>query len=178
MLADAVLRIAAREGILGISLSEVASEAQVSKGMLQHYFPSKQHLLLAATGRLRERTDQRVRSAIAAADSADHLRAVLLALLPSTAEARIDAAAGHAFFVLALTDPTMNERYRTGRRLAITAIAQLASQSTSAPMRQAAARALLRLVSDLGDDLLLGEITPADAEAAIDSALAELGERA
>lgn len=46
-LLDAALRVFARQGYEGASVRDIASEARVSAGLLYHYFPSKQAVLVA-----------------------------------------------------------------------------------------------------------------------------------
>ena len=44
-LADAVMRLAATEGLEEVSLRHVAAEAGVSTGMVQHYFRTKDEMM-------------------------------------------------------------------------------------------------------------------------------------
>src|SRR5690606_40101098 len=53
LIAAAGRRIAADRGLEGVSLGEVAAEAGISKGLVQHSFPSKDAMLRCATGTLR-----------------------------------------------------------------------------------------------------------------------------
>ncbi len=46
--ADAVLRLVARQGVTGVTLNDVAAESGWSRGVLTHYFGSKGELLEAA----------------------------------------------------------------------------------------------------------------------------------
>lgn len=62
-LEDAALRLLARDGVLsGLNLREVADEAGVNRGLVYHYFGSRQQLLRAA---LRRNTRQRLASIMA-----------------------------------------------------------------------------------------------------------------
>jgi AcrR family transcriptional regulator len=47
---SASIRLLAKHGYAGFSASRVASEAGVSRGALEHYFPKKNDLIAAATG--------------------------------------------------------------------------------------------------------------------------------
>ena len=50
-LLDAALRLAAERDLTSLSVQEIAAYAQVSEGLLYHYFPTKDALLLAAVQR-------------------------------------------------------------------------------------------------------------------------------
>jgi AcrR family transcriptional regulator len=62
-LLDAALRVFAARGYEGASVREIAAEARVASGLLYHYFPSKQAILVA----LFERSGAYVMEAFAAA---------------------------------------------------------------------------------------------------------------
>lgn len=76
-LLDAALRAFARKGYEGTSVRDIAGEAQVAAGLLYHYFPSKQAVLLA----LFERSGALVMEAFARAAAVPEPRARLGALV-------------------------------------------------------------------------------------------------
>lgn len=85
----AVMRLLARDGLEAISLRHVATEAGVSTGQVQHYFPTKEAMMEYASTTIAERIAAR----IGAAGPAPGLHGILTALLPtgdpeSVAEAR------------------------------------------------------------------------------------------
>jgi len=49
-----------RKGHDQVSIEEIAKAAEVSKGLLYHYFPTKKHFVLAALSRGREQLDARL----------------------------------------------------------------------------------------------------------------------
>lgn len=53
---DCTIRVIARGGLAETSLSRVAREAKVAKGMICYYFENKEGLIVAVLERLRERT--------------------------------------------------------------------------------------------------------------------------
>ncbi|MBK1785560.1 TetR/AcrR family transcriptional regulator [Prauserella cavernicola] len=59
-LAGAVLRLAARSGLEAVSLREVAAEAGVSMGRVQHYFRTKEEMLLHGVRLAMRRIDARI----------------------------------------------------------------------------------------------------------------------
>ena len=54
-------QVIARQGSHRLSLQDVADQAGVSKGMVLHYFKSKEHLLLVTMGWALERAGARIR---------------------------------------------------------------------------------------------------------------------
>lgn len=59
LLAEAALRLLARDGVLaGLNLREVAEEARVNRGLIYHYFGSRQALLRAAVATVVQESDQ------------------------------------------------------------------------------------------------------------------------
>jgi AcrR family transcriptional regulator len=59
-LAEAAIRLIARDGFEGVTMRAVAAEAGLSYGSLFHYFPSKDELLLSAVRHLTARQTRRV----------------------------------------------------------------------------------------------------------------------
>ncbi|GLY92450.1 TetR/AcrR family transcriptional regulator [Actinoallomurus iriomotensis] len=183
-IAEAVLRIAAGHGLEAVSMREVAAEAGVSIGRVQHYFASKNQMLVFAAGHLREHLEQRIRRSIAAAGHARtplrSLRAILVALLPLDQDGRKDALAGVAVLIRALGEPELAERYRSGRSAIVAAVVDLLrSASDAGELRggldpELEANILLALVGGLASDLLLGHHTPERATAIVDHQLERL----
>lgn len=167
-LALAVLRLLATRGMDAVSYGSVAVEAGVSKGLVQHYFPERTQLFDHASQVLARRMAARFEAALTGRKdrtdtaSGPDLFRVLVGMLPTDDDARLDAAAGRALFALALSDADANARYRQGRRAALgliqTLIAQRRPGGPSA-FDERVARDLLGTVAQLGEDLLLGELT-------------------
>lgn len=174
-LAEALWRLASTSGLEGVSLGQVAAEAGVSKGLVQHYFSSKDEMLVYATGYLRERIEQRISEQVGAASATPlaALRATLAALLPTDEGRRTEAFVANAFLIRAHRDPAIAARVSEGTVLLRRAIAdQLGAAVDSGELAAGLdtaveANILLAIVSGLGEALLLGHHTP-------DSALALL----
>lgn len=85
LIAAALMRVASRDGLEGISLRHVATEAGVTSGMVQHYFPTKDELMHYALETASERF-----SGIGGAEGVDfadlsvqeHIIALMTSLLP------------------------------------------------------------------------------------------------
>lgn len=126
-IAEAVLRIASREGIAAASIGRVAAEAGISKGLIQHYFGTKEAMLIFATGHLRARIEARLRrdlAALARPTPRTVLRTLLLAFLPLDDERRAEALIAGESYVLAITEPAVAERFQRGHRLVVDAVAR------------------------------------------------------
>jgi len=149
-----------------VSYGAAAAHAGVSKGLVQHYFPDRARLLRFAATTLAARLSARLSAVPVTDDPAEMLAGVLAALLPTDAESRLDEAAGRALFALALTDPPTNAGYRDGRRAVTGLIGELVA--ATAPGRDHAwvarsSRDLLGTLNEVATDLLLGDLTPAEA---------------
>jgi TetR/AcrR family transcriptional repressor of bet genes len=86
-LIDAAIAVMAREGILGITMSDIAQEAGCSYGVVSFHFKSKDNLLLSALEYLVEEYDSVLQRALAKA--APDPAARLLAMLDADFDPRI-----------------------------------------------------------------------------------------
>lgn len=182
-IAEALWRIAAREGLEAVSLSRVADEAGVSKGRVQHYFASRDELLAFTATLLYLRVDERIGTHLAGADPGSPLalvRALLAGILPLDEEGRTDALVGSAFLVRAVGDPEMRESYRASNRLAVEGltakltVARDRGELAAGADPEREATRLFLLARGLTESLLLGEHTPESALAVVDRELAGL----
>jgi AcrR family transcriptional regulator len=80
--ADAVLRVVARKGVVGVTLNEVAGESGWSRGVLTHYFDNKDALLEAALRQGMRQISANLQTAAAEPDTRRALRLVLEEILP------------------------------------------------------------------------------------------------
>lgn len=172
-IARAALRLCVREGLASVTIGRVAAEAAISKGLVQHYFATKEALLqLAATMQRRD-----IESAVAAAVHLDEspraaLRQVLLALVNLGTEQIL---AGHAFLASAAANAQLHQLYLEGSSAATAAVARLVTEACgSAVAAEAEARILLGVAGALADARMLGEISPSAAIAVLDLQLSRL----
>lgn len=102
-IAQAMWTLAARSGLEAVSLREVATQAGVSMGRVQHYFPTKDEMLLyglkLAQDRMRERIERRQPS-----DNEALLRATIDELLCDDHDTRQAVRVWVAFLGRALED--------------------------------------------------------------------------
>ncbi|MGA4863460.1 TetR/AcrR family transcriptional regulator [Streptomyces lavendulocolor] len=139
-IAEALWRIASTRGLDGVSLRDVAAEADISLGRLQHYFRTKDEMLLFALRHINSLADQRIRERIgsltagpgtgtgtgpsaeseaeAAADQGPPPRAVLreclMGMLPLDEKSRVGTLVGAAYFARAIHDERLREEAREG----------------------------------------------------------------
>lgn len=112
-LSGVVADIAAGQGLEAVTVRAVASAAGVSIGTVQHYFPTKDALMLHAYAHARSAVSARVDAAVADARTPrEALRAILLALLPTDAESQRIIKVSIAFETQALHSPELAARTR------------------------------------------------------------------
>ena len=117
-IAGALLRITATRGLEAVSLRQVAAEAGVSMGLVEHYFRTKEQMLRfafeAVSERVAERIGQRWAGLPDPAPPRLALQAVLLEMLPLDGPRRTEAVIGLAFLARAAVDPELAQVLRTG----------------------------------------------------------------
>lgn len=180
-IADAVCRLLGRSGPEAVSLRHVAAEAGVSMGRVQHYFSTKEEMLLFAFRTLSARVEARIGAAVADAGSPPRprvvLRALLTQMLPLGEQGRLEAPVWVAFLGKAVVEPGLAAPFADdGRRLVEFVAGQIrAAQEAGAadpeldPTHEA--RALLALVDGLMLHVLVGQADEATATATLDRQL-------
>uniref|UniRef100_A0AAU3GYD8 TetR/AcrR family transcriptional regulator n=1 Tax=Streptomyces sp. NBC_01401 TaxID=2903854 RepID=A0AAU3GYD8_9ACTN len=117
-IARALWRVVDQRGVLHLSLREVAREAGISHGQLQHYFTSRQALLAFAMDFAAEQTSLRVSRSLGELGDPPHprdvLRLMLTEMLPLHADARATSRMNAAFVLEALHDREVLVRTRDG----------------------------------------------------------------
>ncbi|GAA3547845.1 hypothetical protein GCM10022419_030120 [Nonomuraea rosea] len=115
-IADAVLTIVAERGLAAVSLSEVAAQAGISPGRVQHYFPAKQQLIEAAFDRGNELSSARIRLRVGgdpgSAAPRTVLTTVLTELIPYDDATRAHMRVRQSFHALAFADEAIAARLR------------------------------------------------------------------
>jgi TetR/AcrR family transcriptional regulator, transcriptional repressor of bet genes len=183
---DALLRIIGEQGLDAVSVRDIAAEAGVSVGRVQHYFPTKDLVLQAAFERVNELGGERVRRHIAeTGDSSPRavLHAVSTAMLPVDDEHRKAIQIGVAFTARALVQPEFADRLRTGYGELHQLVALLLGRARDAgetapdldPEYEAAV--LLGLLEGLSGQTLVGHHTVDAALSVVDTHLDHLFRR-
>ncbi|MEU8245955.1 TetR family transcriptional regulator C-terminal domain-containing protein [Nonomuraea sp. NPDC048916] len=110
-IAEALLRVAAERGLHAATMRAVAAEAGVSLHLVQHYFDTKEQLMLYALEHLARQMAERLRQRFAAMGSEPRPREVLEAVLaeamPTDARSRAFHHVYTSYVVLAVTEPAL-----------------------------------------------------------------------
>ena len=182
-IAHALWTIVDRQGWARASMREVAREAGVSLGHLQHYFSSRAQMLIFAMDFAADRTSDRVTRGIAALDQPPHprevLRVVLVERLPLQPDARATSRMNAAYVLEALHDPTLHQQVavglRDGRAMVERLIRQAMDHGQIPPDRDPTIETdLILALTGLAPLLELKVIEPQAALAAIDQHLDRL----
>lgn len=169
-IAAAVCRLAGRQGLDGVSLRQVASEAGVSMGRVQHYFTTKDDMLRFAFATISERVEQRMAAAVASLGAAPAPRALvrtlLVEMLPLNEQAEAEAPVLAAFLARAVVEPALAGSQRAdAERMREFVTAQIGAADGNPALE---ATTLLAIVDGLMTQLLLGHIDPATALSTLD----------
>ncbi|MEV0714108.1 TetR family transcriptional regulator C-terminal domain-containing protein [Asanoa sp. NPDC050611] len=167
LIADALMRVAAERGLEAVSLRHVAAEAGATTGLVQHYFGTKDEMMLFALEVVSGHTEARIGAAVTALGPSpaprDLVRAMVTQMLPLDDARRADGKVALAFFAYAATRPEVAEVQRRGSLGLRDFFATL--------MPYAAATTLLALVEGLGLYLLSGTYTVEDGLRVLDEYL-------
>ncbi|MET8320586.1 TetR family transcriptional regulator C-terminal domain-containing protein [Micromonospora sp. NPDC005189] len=171
LIADALMRVAADQGLEAVSLRHVAAEAGVSAGMVQHYFRTKDEMMAFALAVVRERGQIRVTEALTRLGENPSprllLRTMIAALLPLDERTRDDGRVALAFLAYTAVRPAAAPGLREDTRQLTEFIASVLPDGHG----DAAAAGLLALMEGLGLYLLGGQYTAEQALGALDAQL-------
>ena len=171
LIADALMRVAADQGLEAVSLRHVAAEAGVSPGMVQHYFRTKDEMMAFALAVVRDRNQIRVTEAVARLGDNPPprllLRTMIAALLPLDEPTRNDGRVALAFLAYTAVRPAAASTVREETAQMIGFIASILPSLNA----NVAAAGLLALMEGLGVYLLGGHYTAEQALSALDAHL-------
>ncbi|WP_417506932.1 TetR/AcrR family transcriptional regulator [Microbacterium sp.] len=182
-IAHALWKIVDQQGWSRATMREVAREAGVSLGQLQHYFTSRAEMLTFAIGFAADQTSQRVTQGMAAleqpAQPRDVLRVVLVELLPLRPDSRATSRMNAAYVLEAMHDPALHQEValglRDGRAMIELLIRQAMTHGQIASNRDPMVETdLILALTGFAPLLELHVIEPRAALAAIDQHLAGL----
>ncbi|WP_091602616.1 TetR/AcrR family transcriptional regulator [Micromonospora mirobrigensis] len=181
LIAGALMRVAAEHGLEAVSLRHVAAEAGVTSGMVQHYFRSKDEMMVFALSVVREHGAARVAAAVAALGDDPSprtlLRTMLAELLPLDPARSADGRVALAFLAYTAVRPTVAAALHqdTAAMLAFVADQIRSAQVTGAADRRVepepAAAGLLAAMEGLGVYVLGGHYSAQTALTALDAQL-------
>jgi AcrR family transcriptional regulator len=177
-IADAVLRLAATEGLESVSLRHVAAEAGISMGRVQHYFHSKADMLAFAYEHQSRRHEQRIVERLQAAGHPptvrDIVRTVMVEIIPTDEQSRASWLADIAFFIRAMSEPRMAAVVAEGGPRLVEFFAEQLEQARGIgalapgvdPRQEAGI--LWALIDSQATGIALGARTPDEAVATVD----------
>lgn len=183
-IAEALLALAAAEGLESVSLRHVAAAAGVSMGAVQHYFRTKDEMLLFALQHQAQRREQRIIARLVDRGREPTVREIcrttLVEVLPIDDVRRGEYLAGVAFFIRGLRDPQMAATLAEGGPKVHEFFADLLAKAQAdgglvdgVDVREEAVM-LWSLVDAQALSILLGERTGEEAVATIDYQLDRL----
>ena len=168
-IAEAVCRLAGREGLDAVTLRHVAAEAGVSMGRVQHYFTTKDEMLLFAFRTISERYERRLQAAAADLGPSPGpraiLRTLLIEMLPLSEQAKAEAPVFTAFLARAVIRPELAEPQQADGKRFREFVAGLIGTGRPAELE---AVTLLGLVDGLMAHLLIGQLDEPTAVATVD----------
>ena len=176
-IADAVCHLVARQGMEAVTLRHVAAEAGVSMGQVQHYFATKDEMLLFAFRAFSQRAERRLIAAVAAAGPEPSSRTLLRFLTVLDDELRAETPLWIAFLASAAVKPRLAELLRDGGNSMIGFVAAHIREAQAAgttpasldPEREAVT--LLAIADGLMIAQLIGHVDTATALSTMDAQL-------
>lgn len=182
-IAQALWKIVDQQGWVRATMREVAREAGVSLGQLQHYFSSREEMLAFAMEFAAEQTSHRIERGLTSLDRPPHprevLRLVLAELLPLHPEARAPSRMNAAYVLEAMHDPALRRKIgmgmRDGRAMVERLIRQALQDGQIAPDRDPVIETdLILALTGFAPLLELDVVEPQAALVAIDQHLDRL----
>ncbi|MFB6992052.1 TetR/AcrR family transcriptional regulator [Streptomyces sp. NPDC056178] len=182
-IARALWRTVEQRGIAHASVREVAREAGISHGAVQHYFATREEMLVFAMDFASEQTSRRVAEDITGLGDPPHprdtLRAMLTEMLPLHPDARATSRMSAAYVLEALHNADIHTRARDGLTHGRDLIEQMVRQAIAdgyiSPDRDPATETnLLLALTGLTPLIELSVITPREALTAVDQHLSRL----
>jgi TetR/AcrR family transcriptional repressor of bet genes len=164
---EALLRLAGTRGLDAVTLREVAQEAGVSMGAVQHYFTSKREMLAYALDHwlrlsVHEGFARRVVARLGAGTQrsapADVLMAVAAEYLPHDGPSRYDARVALAFTSQAAVEPALAEALGPAYRGLAEALRDVLAGTGAAAAAPEQGRLLAALLDGLRTPVLLGAL--------------------
>jgi TetR/AcrR family transcriptional repressor of bet genes len=161
-------QIVAEQGIEGVSLRTVAARAGVSMGRVQHYFGTKDALVVAGIDLLVKRAVIEY-DATAGRPPRDRLLHILLQQIPATDAGRIGVTVWYAYVAKAMTHTAVRQILAEATRVGVEECTRHIEEADGLEEAEARARAieLLALSDGLTLRVLIGDITAEEAEASI-----------
>ncbi len=180
-LLQATAAVIAAEGIQAATVRRIAAEVGCTTGLVTHYFPEKEELVIGALRQVNSVSAERMLARARQASGLEALRAVLMECLPLTVVARQEWHVWLSFWGVAWTSPALSAEHRDHYEVwrgsihnALRDAAQVGQTRPGLDLREATDR-LVALVDGLGLQAMYEprRLTPARVMAIIDAQLAD-----
>jgi TetR/AcrR family transcriptional repressor of bet genes len=169
-LAEALWRLVGRDGFEGVSLRHVAAEAGVSMGLVQHYFRTKDDMLVFALDTMEQRTGDRFMAALAELPDPPPPRAAVHAfltqMLPLDPERRAESRSLSVMMGGLARSERIDERLRAGMVQLEDYVAEQIAEADGPRDPHRAAAMLIALTEGMAAHVLGGHV-PGDVAVAI-----------
>ncbi|MFJ6720926.1 TetR/AcrR family transcriptional regulator [Streptomyces sp. NPDC091259] len=173
-IAEALIRVAGRQGLHAVGMRDVAAEAGVSLRLVQYYFETKEKLLFYGLQHLTDRFTARVGARLRAAGTAPGPRAtveaLLLASLPVDEESRTFHLLYSSYSIMSVTDEALAAQpFIDNPDAAENAVTGLLEQAQASGLiapgiaARTEAISLLAMTATMGTSILVGQRTPESA---------------
>ena len=162
----AVLHLVAEKGISGVSMRNVATEAGVSLGRVQHHFRTKEELLEETCRALVSGAEQAYQARSATAR--EQLEYAISHVIPRDSSACCGAAIWSAFVAYALVQPRIGAIITEAKRGQEAEVTRLMAQA-GLEDAEARARSLIALADGLVQRVLTGDLSAEQAQSVVDS---------
>ncbi|MBP2471303.1 AcrR family transcriptional regulator [Crossiella equi] len=160
LIAGAMWRLADRGGLERISMREVAAEAGVSTGRVQHYFRSKDELLRHGLALASQRMEARIAARLTGGSAEELLRAAIDEVLGDDPDTRQTIRVNVAFLGRALVDEHIAQLlFQDNAELRALATEVIHTARPDCPVPEREARILWLLVDALGVELACGQLS-------------------
>ncbi|MET8745235.1 TetR/AcrR family transcriptional regulator [Streptomyces sp. NPDC004728] len=182
-IARALWRVVEQRGIAHASVREVAQEAGITHGAVQHYFATREEMLVFAMDFASEQTFRRVAEGVGELGNPPHprdmLRVMIAEMLPLHPDARATSRMSAAYVLEALHNANIHARARDGLAQGRDLIEQIVRQAITdghiGPDHDPATETdLLLALTGLTPLIELGVIEPEEALTAVDQHLDRL----
>ncbi|MFC9253677.1 TetR/AcrR family transcriptional regulator [Amycolatopsis thailandensis] len=177
-IAEALTRLTATRGLEGVSLRHVAAEAGMSMGLVQHYFKTKDEMLLFAIERRSQLYEEGIKARLESGEVPSTprsiLRAIIAEILPLDERRRGDWLMGVAFFIRSISDPSFGVALTDGVPQLFELFAVLIRQGQEAGDVDKSADAmhestiLWALADSQGTNIVMKHRTPDEAMSTVD----------
>lgn len=158
----ALWQVVSERGIEGVTFQAVAQAARISVGRIQHYFSSKDELVLAGCRAIVDLSTAAYEERVRSLDPWEALTELVIQPIPQTKEFRLGAAVWYAYIARAVVDPAIGEIVQAATRGTQD---EAESLLRAAGSRSAYAARLVSLSAGLTQRVLIGAMTPEDAVA-------------